>query len=44
MKKGALEFEEVAKLILIVFVLILVIILLYALRDKIIEAGGGLRI
>ena len=44
MKKGALEFEEVAKLILIVFVLILVIILMYALRDKIIETVGGLRV
>ena len=44
MKKGALAFEEVAKLILIVFVLILVIILMYALRDKIIETVGGLRV
>ena len=39
-----MEFEEVAKLILIVFVLILIILLLYATRDKIIEAIGGLRI
>ncbi len=44
MKKGAMEFEELAKLILVVFVLILIILLLYILRDKIIEAISGLRI
>ena len=43
MKKGALEFEEVAKVILALVVLVLVVLLIYAMREKIIEVIRGSR-
>ena len=43
-RKGALEFEELAKLILAVAVLVFVVLLIYLLRDKIAEAMGLLKI
>lgn len=44
MKKGAIEFEEIAKAILALIVLVFVVLLIYALKDKIIEGIRGLRI
>ena len=44
MKRGAMEFEEIAKFILAVAVLIFVIFLVYILKDKIIEAIRSFRI
>jgi len=44
MKSGVLEFEEIAKLILAVVLLVFVIMLIYILRDKIIDAIRGMRL
>lgn len=42
MKKGAMEFEEIAKFILGIAVLIFAILLAYLLRDKILEVMNNL--
>ena len=44
MKRGIMEFEETAKFILAVVVLVFAIMLAYILKDKIIEAIKGLRL